>query len=130
MRKMILVGAMTIGLASVAYAGFKTSAAVTITKAADGSGNFFGNLHAARNSADDTKSRLYCRIQLNPFEPPVAVCGATNKAGVTLTCSTGNATFIEVIKAMTVNSHLNVAVSASGHCDHIFLRNDSAYPGI
>ena len=130
MRKALLLLPLVLGLVGAAHAGFKTSAPVTIIKNADGSGWFFGNLHAARNSSD-SRARIYCRIHLNSAsEPPYAQCGATDPNNVTMSCYSSNRDFIESIKAMTVNSHINVTVTANGDCDRLLVRNDSAYPGI
>ena len=130
MRRTLLIGLLlALGTAATAYAGLKENTPVVVTKAADGSGNFFGALHTARNS-NDNKMSIFCRVFLNPGAPPLVQCAATDGRGRSLMCSTTDPTLVQVVHIITNNSLLNVSVSADGQCSQIIVRNGSTFAGV
>jgi len=104
-------------LSTTAFAGFKTAQAVVI---ADANKFANGDLGYARNTADSTQ---YIGCQVNG---DVGNCYARNKDGLSRSCYTSTAKWVNTIRALNGDSYLYFKWDASGNCINIIVDNGSS----
>ncbi len=82
-----------------------------------------GSLTSARYSAD-IQQRIECQSDTGPFSAWTS-CWATNSAGRSLGCGSGDAKFLEVVQAMTDSSNITFWANPDGTCRDILVYQGS-----
>lgn len=114
--------------AGIGHAGRKLTIPVSINTTA---GTASGSLGSARNSVDSTQY-IGCYATLTTTTSH-AGCVAVNAAGTYRSCYTYDAAFIEAIRTLTPDAHIEFAwdPAASSFCTTIFVRSMSYQePGV
>ena len=86
----------------------------------------YGSMGGARYSADN-RQQIGCIAHiLSSYS--WTTCYATDSAGRSLTCGSGDWKFLEVVYGMTDSSYLTfTADRANGQCSDIWIYNESSY---
>jgi hypothetical protein len=125
-----LLGLAALGMTLMAtpvptWAGRVSSDNVSITNTPYGSWAS-GNLTDVRYSAD-TKQQIGCRAQILKTYS-WTTCYATDSAGRSLTCGSGDWKFLETLRGMTDSSFIYFGINTNsnqGTCSHIRIYNGS-----
>jgi hypothetical protein len=129
----VLAAILVAATSSVAIAGWRSVAPVSIDQAARRAS---GSLGSARNGADAT-SDIYCYVDLKISgggSSPTAgspsiwgVCVANDAAGRYMACSTQRADLIASMRAINGSSLVTFVANESGYCTQVFVSTGSDY---
>jgi hypothetical protein len=125
-----LLGLAALGMTLLAttvptWAGRVSSDNVSITNSSSASWAS-GNLADVRYSAD-TRQQIGCRAQILKTYS-WTTCYATDSAGRSLTCGSGDWKFLETLRGMTDSSFIYFGINSNsnqGTCSHIRIYNGS-----
>jgi len=125
-----MLGLATLGMALLtntapSWAGAQYPVEVAIIY--DDSTYAMGSMVGARYSKDSNQN-IGCTAYTYPYYSWTS-CIATDKAGNSLACGSGDPHWASVVQAMTASSFINftVANENGGECGSIIIKNDSSF---
>jgi hypothetical protein len=121
------LGTMLLAIAVPTWAGLKLTEGVTVINE-NGIRRAYGSMVGARYSKDKTQN-IGCTAYTFQFYSWTA-CFATDSAGRSLVCGSGDPRWAEVVQGMTDSSDIFFDMSPNsndGNCVQIFMRNGSYF---
>lgn len=114
--RVVSIAFVAAALSATAFAGFKTGQQVVI---ADGDRFANGDIGYARNTGDSIQ-RIGCEVNGD-----VGTCYARNRDGLSRSCYTSSAKWVNTMRALNGDSWLYFKWDAAGKCISIIVDNGS-----
>jgi hypothetical protein len=125
MKKQLILLSSLLALHGIAQAGDNWSSGVSVSV----SGRVaYGMVSGAHNTVGDPNSMLYCAGIAYSNGTYFGMCSATDYNGVTVSCTTTQASLVQHMVNLSSDSWTTFAFDASGTCTYVSVEQMSSTP--